>query len=119
MSEQAKKRSGLKGWWKTTLRAVGNALLCGGLAFVVSGALMLSASVEVGAQEQGGLPIKDAIKGAKSLSGTEMVSRSETNIDTMEGVLSSTLSLLESTRQEEKDLLKLNCINAKLAAVKG
>jgi hypothetical protein len=48
-----------------------------------------------------------------------MISRSEDVIEQMQGTLDQALNLLEKTREEEKDLLKLNCINEKLSAIKG
>lgn len=62
---------------------------------------------------QGGLEV------AKDLSRDDMVDRASTDIDAMTGSRSQVLELLEKTREEEKDLLKLNCINEKLTAIKG
>ena len=53
------------------------------------------------------------------LSPSEMISRAEADIERMKGTLGQVLEVLEKTRQEEKDLLKLNCINEKLSAIKG
>jgi hypothetical protein len=49
----------------------------------------------------------------------QMVEQANTRIATMKDTLADVLKLLEKTREEDKDLLKLNCINEKLAAVKG
>jgi hypothetical protein len=56
---------------------------------------------------------------ATKLSPGEMISRAEGDIESMKGTLGQVLEVLEKTRQEEKDLLKLNCINEKLSAIKG
>jgi hypothetical protein len=37
----------------------------------------------------------------------------------MKGVLTDTNGLLEKVREREQDILKINCINEKLAAIKG
>ena len=51
--------------------------------------------------------------------GGNMPDRAAAEIEGMKVVLTDVLQLLEKTREEEKDLLKLNCINEKLAAIKG
>lgn len=56
---------------------------------------------------------------ASKLSPGEMISRASADIERMKGTLGQVLEVLEKTRQEEKDLLKLNCINEKLSAIKG
>lgn len=49
----------------------------------------------------------------------QMVEQANARIGRMKDTLADVLKLLETTREEDKDLLKLNCINEKLAAVKG
>jgi hypothetical protein len=50
---------------------------------------------------------------------SQMVDKANTHIAGMKDTLADVLKLLEKTREEDKDLLKLNCINEKLASVKG
>lgn len=54
-----------------------------------------------------------------NLSGEEKLERSVEKIDTMKEVLSDTTALVEKVRKEEKDILKLNCVNEKQAAIRG
>ncbi len=54
-----------------------------------------------------------------NLSPEEKVERAVEKVDGMKVVLDSTSELLEKVRKEERDILKLNCINEKSAAIKG
>lgn len=54
-----------------------------------------------------------------NLSGEEKLERSVEKIDQMKEVLTETSALVEKVRKEEKDILKLNCVNEKQAAIKG
>jgi len=54
-----------------------------------------------------------------SLSGPEKISRATEKVNQMKETLSTTNTLLEKVRTEEQDILKLNCINEKVAAIKG
>lgn len=55
----------------------------------------------------------------KSLSGKEKLRRAAKKIDTMRKTAESTAELLASVRNEERDIIKINCINEKHAAIKG
>lgn len=56
---------------------------------------------------------------ARRLSPEEKVEVAQEQIVQMQDTLASTNELLERVREEEQDLLKINCINEKLAAIKG
>ncbi len=70
-------------------------------------------------QAQGGLVPQDSLGASKNLSREQMLARAGEDINLMKGIRGQVLTMLESTREEEKDLLKLNCINEKLSAIKG
>lgn len=55
----------------------------------------------------------------ESLSGKEKLERGQKKIGDMKEVLNRSQSLLSEVRKDEKDILKVNCINEKLAAIKG
>jgi hypothetical protein len=55
----------------------------------------------------------------EKLSGTQKLERARKKIRYMRGVLQETQALLKKTREEEPDIIKLTCINEKLAAIKG
>ena len=63
--------------------------------------------------------IESLEKEVAGLSGEEKLSKSVEKVDGMKESLDNTASLLEKVRKDEKDLLKLNCINEKMAAIKG
>lgn len=65
------------------------------------------------------IEIESLEKEVASLSGTEKVEKATKKVNEMKTVLASTNELLEKVRSEEQDILKLNCINDKLAAIKG
>lgn len=88
------------------------ALVAGGLA------VMAGPTGDVAAQG-GGLVPQDNLDVAKGMKKPQMIDRASGDINRMKGIRSQVLSLLEKTREEEKDLLKLNCINEKLSAIKG
>ena len=54
----------------------------------------------------------------QNLSGPERVARSASHLERMRGVLKTVLKYLEEAR-EKRDVIKLNCVNEKLTAVKG
>lgn len=56
---------------------------------------------------------------ASSLSGPQKLDRSQKRIGTMRGILEQASQMLERARKDEKDVLKVNCINEKLAPIKG
>lgn len=49
----------------------------------------------------------------------EMLGRGSSRIDAMRVTLESTTELLEQAREEDRDILKINCINENLASIKG
>lgn len=55
---------------------------------------------------------------ASKLSDAEKVDKASTYLGEMKEVLSAVLDLLKGAR-EEKDVIKLNCINEKLTSIKG
>jgi uncharacterized protein YaaR (DUF327 family) len=54
-----------------------------------------------------------------SLSGQQKIERAEEKIQTSKTNLEETNGLLKKAREEERDIQKINCINDKLAAIKG
>jgi hypothetical protein len=56
---------------------------------------------------------------ARNLTDEEKLERSQTRIEEMKEVLTQTNELLDKVRKEDPDILKINCINEKLAAIKG
>jgi len=97
---------------------VTSCLLRWSLSLCVSGFVVLSGMSAFAADPEnvGNIPVKDAIEVAKKLSPDELRSNARNYIKGMQGVLSSTTMVREQTKD---DILKLNCINAKLAAIKG
>lgn len=55
----------------------------------------------------------------EALSGKEKLERGQKKVEDMKKVLNRTNALLAEVRKKEKDILKVNCINEKLAAIKG
>lgn len=55
----------------------------------------------------------------KSMSPAERLSQASASVETMRQVLTAVNGLLDKTREEQRDVLKLNCINEKLSAIKG
>jgi hypothetical protein len=82
----------------------------------VTAALTLSAT---GAALAQGLVPQDNLKSAKGMNKSQMLNGAAKDIGNMKSIRGKVLTLLETTREEEKDLLKLNCINEKLSAIKG
>ncbi len=83
----------------------------GGLAFAEQGNEARSATISS--------EIEILEKEVANLSPDEKVERAVEKLDGMKIVLTSTSELLEKVRKEERDILKLNCINEKSAAIKG
>lgn len=54
-----------------------------------------------------------------SLEPGVMLERGDQKLDSMRVVLASTTELLERTRTQERDIIKINCINENLASMKG
>lgn len=54
-----------------------------------------------------------------ALPGSDKLATATSSIAEMQDVLAAGLRLLDKTRNDEKDVLKLNCINEKLSAIKG
>lgn len=55
----------------------------------------------------------------ESLSAEEMAERGEGKLGAMRVTLQGTTELLEQVRRDERDILKINCINENLASIKG
>ncbi len=53
------------------------------------------------------------------LSPQEMLARGQDMVEAMEITLDSTNELLAEARQQDRDILKINCINENLASIKG
>ncbi|RAL24993.1 hypothetical protein DL240_01925 [Lujinxingia litoralis] len=54
-----------------------------------------------------------------ALTPAQMSDRAANKIDAMRVTLESTTQLLDNARDEERDILKINCINEKLASIRG
>lgn len=90
--------------------------LCGGVALAQQEAV----EEEPTAPSSKPLAFDDDVEQeARLLSPQEKVERAQKRIQEMQETLVSTTELLEKVREEERDLLKINCINEKLAAMKG
>lgn len=81
---------------------------------VVATFVGLSAVGAVAAATSGG----SAGSNGTELSGDEVLERSSTSIDQMQETLRSGIDRLEQARGE-KDLMRYNCINAKVKAIRG
>ena len=55
----------------------------------------------------------------ESLSADQMLERGETRVAAMRVTLEGTTELLDAARRDERDILKINCINENLASIKG
>ncbi len=92
-------------------------------AVAMVGATLIAASIaaaQTPAQEatpapRFGLPHSEE---EQNLSGPERVARSASHLERMRVVLKTVLKYLEEAR-EKRDVIKLNCVNEKLTAVKG
>lgn len=73
------------------------------------------ASVDLSALDDGSLVDEDI----ESLSGEEKLERGAAKIEDMRGGLDQTEDLLQTVRSRDSDIIKINCINEKLAAIKG
>lgn len=56
---------------------------------------------------------------ARNMTSEEKLLTAQKRIERMRSVLTQTTELLEKVREGEGDLLRINCINEKLAAIKG
>lgn len=54
-----------------------------------------------------------------TLTGPEKIERATEIVNGMKSTLTGTNEVLERVRTEEQDILKLNCLNEKVAAIKG
>lgn len=54
-----------------------------------------------------------------SLSGAQRMERALGKIGTMKSTLTTTDQVLSRARNQERDILKINCVNEKIAAIKG
>ncbi|MDX9723392.1 MAG: hypothetical protein RBU37_21770 [Myxococcota bacterium] len=66
-----------------------------------------------------GVPILLSDAQIEAMSGAEQTSKAADAVADMQQVHRSGVLLLEKTRNEEQDVLKLNCVNEKLSAIKG
>lgn len=55
----------------------------------------------------------------EQLGMNQMADRGESKLSAMRVTLESTTELLEEARQEDRDILKINCINENLASIRG
>jgi hypothetical protein len=55
----------------------------------------------------------------ETLTGPEMLQRSQRTIQSMRQVHDGTVETLERARNQERDIVKVNCLNEKLASIKG
>jgi hypothetical protein len=86
------------------------ALLCAVSLCVAMGPAQVSAQ---------GLTPQDGFAAPTNLSLGEMVDKAQGEINRMKGILSTVLETQETTRNQEKDLVKLGCINKKTSAIRG
>jgi hypothetical protein len=77
---------------------------------------LLTTPAEVSAQE---LTSKDGFASPTNLSLEEMVEKAQGELNKMKGILSTVQTTQEETKDDEKDLVKLGCINKKVSAIKG
>ncbi|MGM0557304.1 MAG: hypothetical protein ACQEVA_13050 [Myxococcota bacterium] len=98
------------------------------LALLLAGGGVLAQSGGTGAEqaEQPESPevnVEDSFdlidEDVESLSGEQKLERGQKKIEDMKKVLNRTQTILTEVRKKEKDILKVNCINEKLAAIKG
>ncbi|MFB6373623.1 MAG: hypothetical protein ABEN55_11015 [Bradymonadaceae bacterium] len=54
-----------------------------------------------------------------AVSGPQKLERAQNKIEQSKKILKNTRALLKKARSKEKDIVKINCINDKLAAIKG
>ncbi|MFU8802808.1 MAG: hypothetical protein ACNA8W_03265 [Bradymonadaceae bacterium] len=55
----------------------------------------------------------------EALTGPQMLERGQNKIAAMKVTLEGTTNLMDRARTDERDILKMNCINEKLASIKG
>ncbi len=55
----------------------------------------------------------------ESLTSEQMLERGDAKLGAMRVTLEGTTELLEQVRQDQRDILKINCINENLASIKG
>lgn len=74
-----------------------------------------SVDVDLSSIDDGSLVDEDI----DALSGPEKLKRGAAKIEQMRSVLGQTEQLLSSVRNKDGDIIKINCINEKLASMKG
>lgn len=105
----ATRYSAQRGFRALTAGFVALGLLVGGYAFG-----------EQEAQPAPTFSLNDQIdREAQTLDGPEKIEVAQEKIGEMKDALGQTNDLLNKAREEEGDILKLNCINEKLAAIRG
>ncbi len=87
-------------------------------------AAVLVFTLPVYAQDGGGADTLDGVplmgtKQLAAMTGPQRAVKAATDISAMNEVLTKAQELLEKTRAEERDVMKLNCINEKVSAIKG
>jgi hypothetical protein len=84
------------------------------LAAIAAGFLLVAST----ASAQGAPPAAAPAAPTSSLTNPEKLQRADEYLDRMKQVMKQVLKLLEEARNE-KDVVKLNCVNEKLTQVKG
>ncbi len=89
---------------------------------IIAVGVILCFSTGTFAQSEAPAPVKSTsaidFGQASKLSDAEKIEKATTYLEEMKGVLGAVLDLLRDARQE-KDVIKLNCINEKLTSIKG
>jgi hypothetical protein len=101
-------------------------LIVVGLLFAAGGVVAQDGGSPEGddaAAEEPTIDVEDSFElideDVEGLSGDEKLDRAQSKIEEMKQSLDKTQALLSDVRKDEKDILKVNCINEKLAAMKG
>lgn len=83
-------------------------------------ACLLISAVPQRADAQKGLVPKKGLTGGQDLSIGEMLSKASGHVDKVKSARDQAQDVLNEARgEEEQDLVKINCINGKLGAIKG
>jgi len=89
-------------------------------SIVMVSAFIVTAGFSVTAFAQGpGVAPTDNVNIAKNLTYDEMHNKAAAMVTEMQTTLDDVVVLRESTREKEKDVLKLNCINVNVSSMKG
>lgn len=94
-------------------------LLTGALA-LTGGFAVAQQEIETGSPSSRALTLDDQVEQeARNLTKAQKLNATQKRIEEMKEVLDGTNELLTKVRKSEPDILKINCINEKLAAIKG